>query len=196
MTVSPWNYAPRRLWKRVSIYVRPDIHTAIRDHGENMTLLLNNALARKYGLDPCSEGGARRVRRLRRLEETTAGLEHEIAALSVDLQDDRLGAELRSVLEQQYADFVATRDERAMREVREASRIGDLRDALDAIIGESSLARYRRALPENDPSGDRIDDLDDLVARLSRRTGIAVEPAEVAAEVRLRAARADAGEGP
>lgn len=195
MSGSPWNHAPRRLWKRVSISLRPDLHAAARERSENMTLLVNNALARKYGLSLCSEGGTRRVQKLRRLEETTTALEHEIAALSVDLQDDRLGAELRTVLEQQYAEFVAARDECAMREVRETSRIGNLRDAMDEIIGESSTARYRRMLPENDTTGDRIDDWEALVARVSRRCGAAVDPSEVAAEIRRRAAGESAEEG-
>src|SRR5665647_1224582 len=101
MSDSSWNHAPKRLWKRVSLYLRPDLYATVQDRGENMTLLLNNALARKYGLDLCSEGGTRRVRRLHRLEKTTAVLVQEIAALSIDLRDDRLGGDLRAVLEQE-----------------------------------------------------------------------------------------------
>ncbi|MEN6341977.1 MAG: hypothetical protein ABFC89_05400 [Methanospirillum sp.] len=161
-----------------------------------MTLLLNNALARKYGLDPCSEGGARRVRKLRRLEQTTAALEQEIAALSIELRDDRLGKELRAVLEQEYEESVAARDKRARIETEAASRVGCIRTALDAIIGDAPTDPYRRMLPENDVHGDRADAFDELVALVARRCKAAVDPSEVVGEIRRRAALADAGEGP
>jgi len=192
MADSPWNHAPKRLWKRVSIYVRPDLHAAAREGGDSMTLLLNNALARKYGLDPCTEGGARRVRTLRRLEKTTAALEQEIAALSADLQDDRLGEELRSVLEQQYDEFVALRDERAEKEVLAASRARGIREAMDAIIGDDPPAWYTRMLPENDTDGTWIDDWDALIARVSRRCGAEVTSDEVIAVLRQFRPRAPA----
>ena len=191
-----WNLAPKRLWKRVSVYIRPDIHAEADGHKENFTLFVNNALARKYHLEPCRDGGVYRANRLRQLEQTSEVLDREIASLSAELDNDRLVPELRDELEQEHARVVAIRDNRAQAEAAAVSRAECIRAAMDAIVGESSLARYRRALPENDPSGDRIDDLDDLVARVSRATGTAVEPSEVAAEVRRRAAEADAGEGP
>ena len=196
MTKAVWNHAPKRLWRRVSVYIRPDIHAAADDNEENFTLFLNNALARKYDLDPCQDGGVRRVNRLRRLEQTNEVLEQEIASLSVELQEDGLNPDLRSELERQRAEIVAQRDTQSLAETEATSRAVRIRASLDAIIGEGSVARHRRALPENDPSGNRIDDLDDLVARVSRSTGIAVEPAEVIGEIRRRAAAADALEGP
>ncbi|MEN6519330.1 MAG: hypothetical protein ABFC38_14345 [Methanospirillum sp.] len=184
MAGSPWNHAPKRLWKRVSVYVRPDLHAAARERGDSMTLLLNNALARKYGLDPCAEGGARRVQTLRRLEKTTAALEQEMAALSADLQDDRLGDELRAVLEEQYEEFVALRDERAEKEVLAASRATGIREAMDAIIGDDPPGWYTRMLPENDTRGIWIDDWDALVTRVSRRCGTEITGEEVIAVLR------------
>ena len=196
MTVAAWNHAPKRLWKRVSVYIRPDIHAAAEERRENFTLFINNALARKYDLDQCTGGGVNRMKQIRRLERASVELDQEIASLSVELEDDGLNPDLRRELERQQAEIVALRDKQSRTEADATSRAECIRKALDAIVGEYSLARYRRALPENDPSGDRIDDLDDLVARVSRSTGIAVEPAEVIEEVRRRAAQENAGEGP
>lgn len=193
MNDSPWNQAPLRLWKRVSVFIRPDIHAAAREN-ENFTLLLNNVLARKYGLPPCPDDRVRKTRRLRRLEKTTAALEQEIAALSIELRDDRLGPELRAELETRRAEFVARKEEQARATVAAASRCADIRTALDAIIGEDLISPYWRMLPENDQAGDRIDDWETLIAQVSRRCGTAIDGGEVAAELRRRTVRTPAGE--
>lgn len=195
-TDSPWNQAPVRLWKRVSVFIRPDIHDAARKHDENFTRFLNNVLARKYGLPLCPDDRFRKARRLRHLRETTVELEHEIAALSAELRDDRLGPEIRDEMEREHARVLAVRDNQMQDEADAASRAGCIRASLDAFIGEGSLSRYERMLPENDPSGDRADAFDELVALVARRCRTVVDPSEVVAEVRRRAARAKAGEGP
>lgn len=45
-------------------------------------------------------------------------------------------------------------------------------------------------LPENDPHGDRVDDWDALVRRVSRLCGAAIDSAEVAAGLRAIVAKA------
>ncbi len=195
VTDSPWNQAPVRLWKRISIFVRPDIHETAREHDENFTLFLNNVLARKYDLPLCPDDRVRKAKRLRRLEETTAALEHEIAALSAELRDDHLGQEIRNEMERQHAEIVAVKDERARTEAGAASRARGIRDALDAIVGGDPTGRYRRTLPENDGNGDRVDDWEALVAQVSRRCGAAIDSAEIAAELRRRAATGSAEGG-
>ena len=80
-------------------------------------------------------------------------------------------------------------------EAAAGARVDGIRAALDAIIGDGTIDRYRRMLPENDPHGDLVDALDDLVERVARRCRAAVDPSELIAEVRRRAAAADAGEG-
>lgn len=196
VTDSPWNQAPLRLWKRVSISIRPDIHEVAREHDENFTLFLNNVLARKYDLPLCPDDRVRKTKRLRRLEATTAVLEREIAALSAELRDDHLGQEIRAEMERQHAEIVAVRDERVRAETAAASRAGCIRASLDAIMGDGPIARYGRMLPENDPHGDRADAFEELVALVARRCKATVDPAEVIGEIRRRVARADAVEEP
>jgi len=185
-----WNHAPKRLWRRLSVYLRPDIHAEAERHGENFSLFLNNSLARKYDLEPCLEGGVRRATRLRRLEQTTEALEGEIASLSVELADDRLVPGLRQELDLERARVVAARDRRSREEADRAARAGCIASVLDALLGDGPGERYRRMLPENDPHGDSADALDELVALVSRRCGDAVDPAEVVAGLRRRVAAA------
>lgn len=185
-----WNHAPKRLWRRLSVYLRPDIHAEAERHGENFSLFLNNSLARKYDLEPCLEGGVRRATRLRRLEQTTEALEGEIASLSVELADDRLVPGLRQELDLERARVVAARDRRSREEADRAARAGCIASVLDALLGDGPGERYRRMLPENDPHGDSADALDELVALVSRRCGGAADPAEVVAGLRRRVAAA------
>ncbi|MEN6518839.1 MAG: hypothetical protein ABFC38_11800 [Methanospirillum sp.] len=76
------------------------------------------------------------------------------------------------------------RDDRVATATTEAAKASSIRDALAGIVGEDVTGRYRRMLPENDPNGDRIDDWEALVSSVSCRCGAAVDPAEVAAELR------------
>lgn len=194
MTAAAWNYAPKRLWKRISVYIRPDIHASAEERQENFTVFINNALARKYDLDQCMGGGVNRMKQLRRLEQASAALEQEIASLSVELEDDGLNPDLRRELERQRAEIVALKDKQSRTEADATARVDCIRRALDAIIGDGPLDRYGRMLPENDTRGDRIDLWEGLVADVSHRCGAVVDPSGVAAEVRSRLARADAGE--
>lgn len=81
---------------------------------------------------------------------------------------------------------------RGMRAEREAarSRQDGITEALLQIVGDGSIDRYRRMLPENDPEGDRVDDWEALVRRVSRLCGAEVDSAEVTAELRTVTAEA------
>ena len=57
-------------------------------------------------------------------------------------------------------------------------------DALLQIIGDDPTGRYLRTLPENDLNGDRMDDWEALVRRVSRLCGAEIDSAEVAAGLR------------
>ena len=78
---------------------------------------------------------------------------------------------------------------RAEREAAQARQDG-IADALLQIIGDEPTGRYRRMLPENDPEGDRVDDWDALVRRVSRLCGAEIDSAEVAAGLRALVAAA------
>ncbi len=75
---------------------------------------------------------------------------------------------------------------RQMRAEREAAKVRQdgIADALLQVIGDGPTDRYRRVLPENDPNGDRADDWDALVHRVSRLCGAEIDSAEVAAGLR------------
>ena len=73
-----------------------------------------------------------------------------------------------------------------MRAERDAAKVRQdgIADALLQIVGDGSTDRYRRMLPENDPDGDRVDDWEALVRRISRLCGAEIDSAEVAAGLR------------
>jgi len=81
---------------------------------------------------------------------------------------------------------------RAMRAEHDAARARQdgIADALLQIIGDDPTGRYLRTLPENDPHGDRVDDWEALVRRVSRLCGAAIDSAEVAAGLRAMVAKA------
>jgi hypothetical protein len=71
---------------------------------------------------------------------------------------------------------------RQMRAEREASRSRQdaIADALLQVAGDDPPARLARLLPERDPNGDRMDEWDALVRRVSRLCGAEIDSAEVA----------------
>ncbi len=75
---------------------------------------------------------------------------------------------------------------RQMRAGREAATVRQegIADALLQIVGDGSPRRYARMLPENDLDGDRVDDWEALVRRVSRLCGAEIDSAEVAAVLR------------
>jgi hypothetical protein len=81
---------------------------------------------------------------------------------------------------------------RQMRAERDAAKARQDRilDALLQVVGDGPVDRYRRMLPENDPNGDRVDDWDALVRRVSRLCGAEIDSAEVATGVRALVAKA------
>jgi hypothetical protein len=79
-----------------------------------------------------------------------------------------------------------------MRAERDAAKARQdlILDALLQVVGDGPVDRYRRMLPENDPNGDRVDDWDALVRRVSRLCGAEIDSAEVATGVRALVAKA------
>ena len=81
---------------------------------------------------------------------------------------------------------------RALRAEHDAARARQsaIADALLQIIGDDPTGRYLRTLPENDFNGDRLDDWEALVRRVSRLCGAEIDSAEVVAGVRAMVAKA------
>lgn len=62
---------------------------------------------------------------------------------------------------------------RQMRADRDAARVRQdgIAGALLQVIGDGPVDRYCRMLPEDDPHGDRVEDLETLAVELCRREG-------------------------
>lgn len=99
----------------------------------------------------------------------------------------------RKVIQEREADpgraRAAVRQMRAERDAAKARQDG-IADTLLKIIGDDPTGRYLTTLPENDPHGDRVDDWEALVRRVSRLCGAEIDSAEVAAGVRALVAKA------
>ncbi len=78
---------------------------------------------------------------------------------------------------------------RAERDAAQPRQDG-IAEALLQIVGDGSIGRYRRMLPENDTNGDHLDDWEALVRRISRLCGAEIDSAEVAAGLRALVATA------
>ena len=81
---------------------------------------------------------------------------------------------------------------RVMRAERDAAKARQdaIAAALLQVAGDDPPARLARLLPEHDPNGDRMDDWDALVRRVSRLCGAEIDSAEVVAGVRAMVAKA------
>ena len=80
------------------------------------------------------------------------------------------------------------RELRARRQVA-LNRQDRIAEALAGIVGKN-VDTYRRLLPENDPHGDRVDDWEALVRRVSHLCGAGVDSGEVAAGLRALLSKA------
>lgn len=165
--------------QQVSIWLPVPVLALARADHLNLSQFVREQLEELYGEQSTIESLNRKVR----LVETARGSlarQREIAEAEVENRE-----RLRTTVRQRRAERRAGEDEKA-------ARTAGIRDAIQAVAGES-LDRFWRALPENDTFGDRIDDWDALVAGVSRRCGAAIDDAEVAVELRRCVARELAG---
>jgi len=123
----------------------------------------------------------------------------DVSPAELQVQRAQLIEEAReSIARQRAADLEREADmERAraavrvMRAEREAAkgRQDRIAGALAGIVGKNA-GTYRRLLPENDPHGDRVDDWEALVRRVSHLCGAGVDSGEVAAGLRALLSKA------
>ena len=83
----------------------------------------------------------------------------------------------------------AVRQMRADRDAASA-RHASVLEALLQVAGDGPVGRLSRMLPENDTNGDRLDDWEALVGRVSRLCGAEIDSAEVASSLRKLVAKA------
>ena len=158
---------------QVSVWLPIDVIRLIRADRLNLTRFILEQLELFYGLDA---GMGDREHRDRLAAAAQAAFEQQRQA-QAEVEADRERA--RSVVRQMRAD----------RDVAQARQDG-IADALLQMIGDDPTGRYLRTLPENDLNGDRMDDWEALVRRVSRLCGAEIDSAEVAAGVRALVAKA------
>ena len=154
-----------RLIAQTTIWAPVDLLDLVKLERLNLTDFCVQALMDYFGLEPvvdehqdqivdAAQVGATRQRKV--IQEREAGRERA-----------------RSAVRQMRADHDAIK-----------ARQDAVADALLQIIGDDPTGRYLRTLPENDLNGDRMDDWEALVRRVSRLCGAEIDSAEVAAGLR------------
>ncbi len=154
-----------RLIAQTTIWAPVDLLDLVKLERLNLTDFCVQALMDYFGLEPvvdehqdqivdAAQVGATRQRKV--IQEREAGRERS-----------------RSAVRQMRADRDAAK-----------ARQDGIADALQQIIGDDPTGRYLRTLPENDLNGDRMDDWEALVRRVSRLCGAEIDSAEVAAGLR------------
>ncbi|MEN6518629.1 MAG: hypothetical protein ABFC38_10610 [Methanospirillum sp.] len=133
------------------------------------------------------------------IREQIAHLYDDPGANPMDGRDRLIAAARESLARQRQAEAAAEADRERAREAVRRMRAGrdaarerqeGIADALVQIIGDDTPRHYSRMLPENDLNGDRVDDWEALVRRVSRLCGAEIDSAEVAAGVRALVAKA------
>ena len=160
--------------RQVSLWLPVDVIRLIKADRLNLTRFVLDQLEVVYGGDLAEPDAGHRTRLVEAAREAFA---KQRAASVIDEEDRERARETV----------------RAMRADRDAAstRHGSILEALCQIIGDDPTGRYLRTLPENDLNGDRMDDWEALVRRVSRLCGAEIDSAEVAAGLReLIAAKA------
>ena len=113
---------------------------------------------------------------------------------------EQLAKEARESIARQYAADLEREGDldhaqaavRAMRADRDAvkARQDGITEALLQIVDDDEPGRLARLLPENDPHGDRADNWDALVRRVSQLCGAEIDSAEVVTVLKTLIAKA------
>ncbi|MEN6343038.1 MAG: hypothetical protein ABFC89_10840 [Methanospirillum sp.] len=173
--------------KSVHIWLPAATHELVKEANLNLSQFVRDQLEILYGEQSTIESLNQRVRLVTNARDSLVR-QRQIAD---EAEENR--ERLRDVVRQMRRERLVERDQRQTEEDAIAARTAGIRNAIGAIVAGGSLARYARALPENDAFGDRIDDWDALVAGVSHRCGTRIDGAEVAAELRRWIARERAG---
>ena len=158
---------------QVTVWITAATYRLMRADGLNVSKFIRDQIKILYG-DDATAPNLDRDRLARAALESLARQQAAEAAREVELERARAAVHVM----------------RAERDAAQA-RQDEIADALQQIIGDDPTGRYLRTLPENDTNGDRLDDWEALVRRVSRLCGAEIDSAEVAAGLReLIAAKA------
>jgi regulator of protease activity HflC (stomatin/prohibitin superfamily) len=160
-----------RILQQITVWLPVELADLLRADGINLSRFIRDQIAFMYD-DPGANPASSRDRLMQAARESIA--RHRAAEKEFEAGRERARAAVRVM--------------RAEREASRARQAGIL-DALHQIIGDDPTDRYRRMLPENDPNGDRADDWDALVRRVSRLCGAEIDSAEVADRLRALVAK-------
>jgi hypothetical protein len=166
-----------RLTQQITVWLPTEMVQLLKADGLNVSRFIRDQIALLYD-DPGAHPTVSRDRLAQAARETLARERAAAAERDADLERARAAV-------------------RVMRDERDAAtaRRDGIADALLQIIGDDPTGRYLRTLPENDPHGDRLDDWDALVRRVSRLCGAEIDSAELAAELRALVAAASPADG-
>ena len=161
-----------RLLQQLTIFLPAEMVQLLKADGLNVSQFIREQVALLYDIQNTSPNNNR---------------DKLILAAQASLARHREAAAEREAEVERARTVV--RQMRAERETAKARQEG-ITDALLQIVGDGPADRYRRMLPENDLDGDRVDDWDALVRRVSRLCGAEIDSAEVAAGLRRLLAKA------
>ena len=161
-----------RLLKQITIWIEAEQYELLKLDGLNVSEFVRDQIASLYE-DPAEKRQETRDKLAQAARETA--VRARAAAADREAARDR-----------------ARDNVRRLRAERQAAlgRQDAIAAALLQILGDDPPDRLARLLPEHDPNGDRMDDWDALVRRVSRLCGAEIDSAEVVAGVRALAARA------
>jgi hypothetical protein len=158
--------------KQLTVWIPLDLYRLIRADRINVQRFVNEQFEAYYGNSSSSSPPDR--------EQLAEAARESIA------RQRMIATEREENLERARTTVQAMRARREAAEARQDA----IADALLQVAGDDPPARLARLLPENDPHGDRVDDWEALVRRVSRLCGAEIDSAEVAAGLRAMVAKA------
>jgi hypothetical protein len=151
-----------RLLQQLTIWLPAEMVQLLKADGLNVSQFIREQVALLYS-EPAASPNDTRDRLVQAAQESLA--RHRAAQAERDADIERARAAVRVM--------------RAERDAAKA-RQGGILDALLQVVGDGPTDQYRRMLPENDRDGDRVDDWEALVRRVSRLCGAEIDSAEAA----------------
>lgn len=161
-----------RLLQQLTIWLPAEMVDLLKADGLNVSRFIRDQIAFLYS-EPAASQNNSRDRLVQAAQESLA--RHRAAQAERDADVERARAAVRVM--------------RAERGAAKARQDG-ITEALLQIVGDDEPGQLARLLPENDPEGNRVDDWDALVRRVSRLCGAEIDTAEVATVLKTLIAKA------
>ncbi len=152
--------------QQITIWVPVALVRLLKADGINVSQFIREQIVHLYE-DPTASRQETRARLERAAKE--AVIHHRAAEAEKEAERERARAVIQAMRDRQNA---------------ASARQEGVTEALLQIVGDGPTGRLSRMLPENDANGDRMDEWDALVRRVSRLCGAEIDSAEVATGVR------------